>query len=121
MSDREPYRVQLSRKRGWRKPENTVSVARPTKWGNPYRVGDAGWNPWYPDAVATHSDVVDAFEVDLESETGFWSERANAYLTANDVREALRGKNLACWCPLDHPCHADVLLAIANDKGSEHE
>jgi hypothetical protein len=26
----------------------------------------------------------------------------------------LRGKNLACWCPLDQPCHADVLLEIAN-------
>jgi hypothetical protein len=21
--------------------------------------------------------------------------------------EHLRGKNLACWCPLDQPCHAD--------------
>lgn len=26
----------------------------------------------------------------------------------------LRGKNLACWCPLDGPCHADVLLEVAN-------
>jgi hypothetical protein len=26
----------------------------------------------------------------------------------------LRGKNLACWCPLDAPCHADVLLELAN-------
>lgn len=28
----------------------------------------------------------------------------------------LRGKDLACWCPLDQPCHADVLLEIANVK-----
>lgn len=26
----------------------------------------------------------------------------------------LRGKNLACWCALDQPCHADVLLEVAN-------
>jgi hypothetical protein len=29
-----------------------------------------------------------------------------------DVSE-LKGKNLACWCPLDKPCHADVLLELA--------
>jgi len=28
--------------------------------------------------------------------------------------EELRGKNLACWCPLDKPCHADILLELAN-------
>jgi len=27
---------------------------------------------------------------------------------------SLRGKNLACWCSLDGPCHADVLLELAN-------
>ena len=31
-----PVRVQLSRKKGWRMPENTVSVARPGRWGNPW-------------------------------------------------------------------------------------
>jgi hypothetical protein len=30
----------------------------------------------------------------------------------------LRGKNLACWCPLDQPCHADVLLELANQEVS---
>jgi hypothetical protein len=28
--------------------------------------------------------------------------------------DELRGRDLACWCPLDEPCHADVLLEIAN-------
>jgi hypothetical protein len=32
------------------------------------------------------------------------------------VRQVLRGKDLACWCPLDQPCHADVLLEIANGR-----
>lgn len=36
----------------------------------------------------------------------------------DDVRASLRGKNLACFCPLDQPCHADVLLEIANGEGS---
>jgi Domain of unknown function (DUF4326) len=30
------------------------------------------------------------------------------------ARVHLRGKNLACWCRLDRPCHADVLLELAN-------
>jgi hypothetical protein len=34
---------------------------------------------------------------------------------ADDVRTQLRGRDLACYCPLDEPCHADVLLAIANE------
>jgi hypothetical protein len=36
-----------------------------------------------------------------------------AYAVA-DVAAALRGKNLACWCRTDAPCHADVLLQVAN-------
>ena len=28
--------------------------------------------------------------------------------------EELRGRDLACWCPLDRPCHGDVLLELAN-------
>jgi hypothetical protein len=30
------------------------------------------------------------------------------------ARAELAGRDLACWCPADHPCHADVLLDIAN-------
>jgi hypothetical protein len=30
----------------------------------------------------------------------------------------LRGKDLACWCPLDQPCHADVLLELAAGEPS---
>jgi hypothetical protein len=32
-----------------------------------------------------------------------------------DLIGELRGKNLACWCKLDQPCHADVLLRMANE------
>ena len=35
-------------------------------------------------------------------------------VTADDIRAELAGKNLACRCPLDQPCHADILLEISN-------
>lgn len=84
-----PIRVQLHRTKGWRMPPNTVSVARPGKWGNPFRVG--------PDQTA--ASAVQAFRT----------------LHAGRLPvEELRGKNLACFCPLDQPCHADALLELAN-------
>lgn len=92
-----PKRIQLSRKKGWRKPENTVVVSRPSKWGNPYQITE--------DRDA--SDVCIAFH-------------AHIHLMDSETREAylapLRGKNLACWCKLGEPCHADVLLKWANDE-----
>lgn len=106
-----PERIQLSRRKGWRKPENTVVVARPTKWGNPYRIGeDSGFyaiphNRW---------TAVAFFELDLRHGDGIWWESGYRHLTIDDVRAELAGKNLACWCPLDQPCHADVLLELAN-------
>jgi hypothetical protein len=93
-----PKRIQLSRKKGWRMPPNTVSVARPGKWGNPFRIGDFA----IPDAAMAvmvfRQWIVDRMRVGPEQP---------------DPSE-LRGKNLACWCPLDQPCHADVLLELAN-------
>jgi hypothetical protein len=90
-----PHRVQLSRKKGWKLPPNTVVVSRPTRWGNPFRV-----------------DISNG----IDSETAVHLfKRANSHPHAKKrIREELRGKNLACWCPLDQPCHADVLLKIAN-------
>lgn len=89
-----PRRVQLSRKAGWRKPENTVVVARPTRFGNPFRVVDGN-----------RDRAVRLFEKTVVGFGDFTFER---------IRAELAGKNLACWCPLDAPCHADVLLEIAN-------
>jgi hypothetical protein len=39
----------------------------------------------------------------------------HGYPTDDEIRQELRGKNLACWCPEGSPCHADVLLEIANE------
>ncbi len=100
-----PIRVQLSRAKGWRMPPNTVKVDRSTRWGNPYRLHGAG----YP---MTPQVAVELFSRLLAEERG-WVMR-DQLTTADDVRRQLRGKHLACWCALDQPCHAGVLLGIAN-------
>jgi hypothetical protein len=94
-----PRRVQRKRTKGWRMPPNTVSVCRPGKWGNPYKVGDTIAGVGH---ICGRADAVKYFEMFFVS-----SERLNL--------SELRGKNLACFCPLDQPCHADVLLRLAND------
>lgn len=108
MSD-SPKRIQLRRTKGWRKPAGAVVVARPSRWGNPFTV------PNYlaadtADVETARAAVVDAFRDWLKGN----SPAADDYLA--DVSE-LAGHDLACWCPLDQPCHADVLLQIANQDG----
>lgn len=112
-----PERIQLSRRKGWRKPEGTVVVSRPSKWGNPYRIGEVGWNPWIPESAATAEDVVLQYWLDFQGD-GLWWEAGDRYLTAEDVRLELGGANLGCWCRLDQPCHVDVLLELANPEPS---
>lgn len=34
-----PQRIQRKRTKGWKMPENTVYVGRPSKWGNPFTIG----------------------------------------------------------------------------------
>ena len=97
-----PARVQRKRVKGWRMPDNTVYVGRPTKWGNPFAVDRAC-------GIDTHEDAVEAFETMLVEGL------PEDYPLAGEIRRELRGKNLACWCPLGRKCHADRLLEIAND------
>lgn len=83
-------------------PKNTVYVGRPTMWGNPFKVGELN-NNYY--LFAANEEQAVAFFKKYTSFTG-----ANKEMLIKE----LGGKNLACWCPLDKPCHADVLLEIAN-------
>lgn len=120
-----PLRIQLSRRKGWRKPENTVVAARPSKWGNPITMSDVGGQ--YPslDDLGVATLVVRDFRVLAERgrlsfpNWRFFGGRRGpvtwTYPSLDEIRAELRGKNLACWCPLDQPCHADVLLELAND------
>ncbi|MFN3473525.1 MAG: DUF4326 domain-containing protein [Blastomonas sp.] len=106
MSDH-PIRIQLRRTKGWRMPENTVSVARPTKWGNPYKVAPAFESDGFKFPEVTPEIAVQCYRERYEAAMRQWE-------STRAAMEELRGKNLACWCPLDAPCHADVLLELAN-------
>lgn len=105
-----PERIQQSRAKGWRKPAGAVAVHRNTRWGNPYRTDDlpaAGRRSLADDREI----VVRLFRELLDSPAD--RERAG-YPSDAQIREQLGGKDLMCWCPLGGPCHADVLLEIAN-------
>lgn len=101
-----PKRIQMTRRKGgWRKENpDAVIVARPSKWGNPFAIGDDG----IPDAATAAAK----FKELVAKETLHEPETMRAFLAP------LRNRDLACWCPLDTPCHADVLLEIANDGGT---
>lgn len=98
-----PERVHLSRKRGSKIPPNTVKVDRSTGWGNPFIVG----MPGVPDAATAVRKFREWIEATIADDHPH-PECTRAAL------EDLRGKNLGCWCALDAPCHADVLLELAN-------
>lgn len=98
-----PVRIQLSRRKGFRLqeisrtlnglPAVAVGRGRHNKWGNPWKVGRDG-----------------------DAEFCVWKYRvwlASLEVKQADIKRELRGKNLACWCS-GSPCHADVLLEIAN-------
>jgi hypothetical protein len=105
-----PERIQLSRRKGWRKPENTVVVARPSKWGNPFRVGKP--DPLDGHLITSRAEAVERYRLHAGARGAF-------ELDVDEVRRELAGKNLACWCSLPADgepdiCHAAVLLEIAN-------
>lgn len=135
-----PVRIQRKRTPGWTMPEGAVYVGRPTKWGNPFNFS-ASDNCWNALALGCRGDregrqeaAVKAFRQWICNPSGRIAEmefgvviegggkkipcgpKAKAGLAPShtEIQDALRGKNLACWCALDQPCHADVLLEIAN-------
>lgn len=110
-----PNRIQRSRAKGWRIPAGAIYVGRPTRWGNPFIVGrDVErlahyydfrknvdlWTDW---PVADAATAVEAYRA---------MRCTGTFL--DDIKGELRGHDLACWCRLDQPCHADVLLELAN-------
>lgn len=82
-------------------PAGTVYVGRPSRWGNWLRG---------PDAAAEFAAELAARERGAAVGT-----EATAYPSLAEVRTQLAGRDLACWCRPDQPCHADVLLQLAND------
>ena len=96
----DPCRVQRSRKKGARLPEGARCVTKETPFGNPF--------PWEEVGRAA---AVEAFSR--------WIEQPEQAALREQARRELRGLPLACYCPLDGPCHADVLLEIANAPSEE--
>lgn len=111
-----PKRIQLSRAKGAKLPFRAVKVDRTTRFGNPYRIGESidmkqarrwGWNISPSGQILVCGDAADA--VAKFRHALFWDSAIHDF-----IRNELGGKDLACWCALDQPCHADVLIEIAN-------
>lgn len=135
----DPVRVQRKRTAGWKMPPNTVYVGRPSRWGNPFDFRDSA-HCWSALAYGCKGDPAGRREASVRAHRTWL--REGAYSVGNglymewegkdepialspdvapgpppsiaEVRAALQGKNLACFCRLDQPCHADVLLELAN-------
>ena len=118
-----PVRIQRSRRKGFKTPANTIYVGRPTKYGNPFKLTQDGWimcystsrvrlNPWIYWSVSggfTTADIVELYEKWVTGKLVI------AWLQAPPDVADLKGKNLSCFCSLKSPCHADVLLKLANE------
>lgn len=114
-----PTRIQLHRTKGWHMPPNTVSVARPSKWGNPFWLGLH--LQFYLVGQPPEPLVVDAASAVTLYELYLRHLEAGRKLLRDHAAE-LVGKNLACYCALDQPCHVDVLIelvAAARDAGHQ--
>lgn len=135
-----PDRIQISRRKGWRMPPGTIKADRNTIFGNPWVPGNQGkvWIPgdgnarwfssyWLPGPL-TALDAVTAYATWLRDGTTLLPDMttisgnsfcADMLATRRDrilnQLMRLRGYHFACWCPASSPCHADVLLRIANE------
>lgn len=106
-----PERIQRRRTKGFVMPAAAIYVGRPSRWGNPYRIGEkliqiAHVRMVRPDG-ADAEDIVWAYRHAL-----CWNILPGPVFLSQ-VAE-LAGHDLACWCPIGQPCHADVLLELAN-------
>lgn len=100
-----PQRIQRKRTKGYRLPENAVSITRPGRWGNPFKVGSVvAESPSHYPRVLGIADVLEWYEKWLRVQIK----------RQPDFLEPLRGKDLACFCKEGAPCHGDVLLRMAN-------
>lgn len=128
-------RLQRKRTKGWKMPKNSIYVGRPTKWGNPFKIIgdmiylDAGYrrkilDKWIYVSSAKENDIVKLYEMLITGimQPGDYSLPASIFpdilhwvehFEKLDVNE-LKGKNLLCFCKLGEPCHADILLKVAN-------
>lgn len=129
-----PERIQRRMAKDWRKPEGAVYVGRPGPYGNPFRIhnGHTSIGPMWHVAVNTwkHIPTDECIYAYVTSSEPLGSEAAvSLYRDMLAVRQReepdrfrewlapLVGRDLMCWCALDAPCHADVLLELCQPKG----
>lgn len=124
-----PIRLQLSRKKGFNLQELSratnglpaVNVARPSIFGNPFTIANARDAGYRGTDEAIAELAVNCFRRWIGGSSRDWmgdqSERQRRAIL--DKIGTLRGKNLACWCKPGGPCHADVLLKLANRRACE--
>lgn len=113
------HRIQRMRTKGWRMPAGAVNCTRPTIWGNPFVHPDPA------EAVAAYRRLVEgrgmqSFHIEpggLQFARRFHPNclhhEYGAFVREN-APKLLRGRALLCWCAAAAPCHADVLIEIAN-------
>jgi hypothetical protein len=127
-----PIRLQRRRIKGWRAPAGAVYVGRGSKWGNPctqVRYPALDGSEWeregrlgktsgerhafvHPDKTVTWHLVQDATREQAVAMFRDWLVQCPSLAEA--ARAELCGRDLMCWCPPGEPCHADVLMEIAN-------
>lgn len=121
-----PKRIQMTRQKPWRADNpDAVIVARPSKWGNPFTVGGEYVTTDFLGGdigvltIGSRQEAAGAFNAWIAGEffvTDFEPQREWII----EHIEELRGRDLACWCPLElsedgfKQCHADVHLELAN-------
>lgn len=115
-----PQRLQLSRKKGFdlQAESQTLNglpakrVTRPGHWGNPFTIEDTAKRYGLDDAAAQAKAVAlcgDWLHGTLDKRLSPGDPPSRG-----EIRRELAGHNLACWCRPGTPCHADVLIEIAN-------
>lgn len=118
----QPKRIQRERTKGWKMPEGAIYVGRPTKWGNPFKVGQIVSHlltdhDWASGRYSRMGDC-DSFKdrvIDITLSLRLFAIRS-FYDPAwrFSIKKELRGRDLGCWCKEGEPCHADILLELAN-------
>lgn len=115
-----PQRIQLSRRKGFSLQGvsqalnglSAMSVARPGCWGNPFSIAETAARHKL-NRKAAQAEAVRLFR-DWAA-TGAGADLAGrAPPDKGTIKLELAGKNLACWCAPGTPCHADILLELAN-------
>lgn len=106
-----PKRIQRKRTKGTRLPKGSVYVGRPTIFGNPF-IGPGAvdaYERWLKTGWMVVCGEIEGNRVRLRDNY----KRASQEEVLSKV-QSLRGKDLACWCPIGKRCHADVLIQLAN-------